>query len=307
MADLLSPEERAALQEPSAAAPGGRRLVAPALFPSVGQLDPEQTACLAQALRRWLEPVSQELSRHLRLSCTSQLPTQQTVDTSAPPGEGEEQVWAVVEGYPESHLVVSLPGLFAAAICERVFGAPFELREARSLAPAEQSLLQDLVGRWLPLAAHGWPDRVIRPCPAPETEDGAAELDTTRWLRFTSRLLCGPVEGAISITLAPFTARVLLGEAAAVPLDTCSPGRVTARLGDVPVELRAVLGEADFTLDELSSLRIGDVIALDRRADDPVDIMSGSRAVFRARAGLAGQWVAIELMGGPDEEKSHEY
>ena len=78
-------------------------------------------------------------------------------------------------------------------------------------------------------------------------------------------------------------------------------------MGDVPVELRAVLGQADFTLDELSTLRIGDVIALDRRAQDPVEIVMQDRTLFRARAGLAGQWVAIELIGPPDEEVHDEY
>jgi flagellar motor switch protein FliN/FliY len=78
-------------------------------------------------------------------------------------------------------------------------------------------------------------------------------------------------------------------------------------MGDIPVELRAVLGQADFTLDELTSLRIGDVIALDRRAQDPVEIVLQDRTVFRARAGLAGQWVAIELIGEPEEEMRDEY
>lgn len=309
MADLLSPEERAALQEP-AAADGGRRLVSPALFPSVGQLDPEQTVCLSQGLRRWLEPVSEELSHHLRLPCTPQPPRPEGLPRPEGAGEAtaEEQFWAVIDGYPESYLVVSLPTLFAAAVCERVFGAPFELREERPLAPAEQTLLQELARRWLALAPHAWPERVLQPCPAPDAEDsalqggsGAEAIDPSRWLRFSCRLDCGPVEGLICVTLAPFAARVLLGEAAAVVTEACSRGRVAGRLGDVPVELRAVLGEADFTLDELSSLRIGDVIALDRRADDPVDIMSGHQTLFRARAGLAGQWVAIELIGGPEE------
>jgi flagellar motor switch protein FliM len=305
MADLLSPEERAALQEPLAAAPGEARLVSPAVFPGVGQLDPEQTATLAQALRRWLEPVAQDLSRHLRLPCSAQLPHPEgpLLDNSAPTSMAEERFWAIIEGYPDSYLVISLPRLFAAAICERVFGAPFELREERDLALAEQTLLRDLVRRWLPLAVDAWPERSIHTSSAPDAEEGAPEIDLSRWIRFTSRLESGPVEGVISVTLAPFTTRVLLGEATSLPLDPCAPYRVAARVGDVPVELRAVLGEADFTLDELSSLRIGDVIALDRRANDPVDIVCESQALFRARAGLAGQWVAIELIGGPDEEK----
>jgi len=109
------------------------------------------------------------------------------------------------------------------------------------------------------------------------------------------------------VSLAPFTARVLLGEATSAAVQAPSPALLRARLGDVPIELRAVLGQATFSLDELSSLRVGDVIALDRSAQDPVDLVVQGRTLFRARAGVAGQWVAIELIGAPQEEKRYEH
>ena len=134
--------------------------------------------------------------------------------------------------------------------------------------------------------------------------DGSGEIT---WIRFEADLLCGAVTGTISASLAPFTARVLLGEAIPAAAGSLSPASLVSRLGNVPVEVHAVLGRAAFTLDELSSLRVGDVIALDRSAQDPVDIVIHDRAFFRARAGVAGQWVAIELIGAPKEEKRYEY
>jgi flagellar motor switch protein FliN len=85
-----------------------------------------------------------------------------------------------------------------------------------------------------------------------------------------------------------------------------TPTSIMGRVGDVPVELRAILGHASFTLDELSSLQVGDVIALDRRAQDPVDIVVHDRLLCQARAGIAGQLVAIELIGPPGEETDRE-
>jgi flagellar motor switch protein FliN len=281
--------------------------VAPAVFPSAGQLDPERTASLASSLRRWLDPLAHDLSRQLRLRCTAQPPYPQPIRGGASAANTEEQFWASIEGCPGASLIVSLPRLFAAALCERLFGAPLALREERRLAPSEAMLVQDLARQWLALLRHAWPDHAITPCEAPEAEATAADAPSPAWLRFTSRLLCGPVEGEISLTLASLTTRVLLGEAAAMASGSCSPERLVSRMGDIPIELRAVLGQADFTLDELTSLRIGDVIALDRRAQDPVEIMLQDRTVFRARAGLAGQWVAIELIGEPDEEMRDEY
>jgi flagellar motor switch protein FliM len=277
------------------------------VFASVGQLDPQRTASLAGSLRRWLDPLAHDLSRQLRLPCTAQPPCPQPVTGSVSAKDTEELLWAVIDGCPGAYVHISLPRLFAAALCERIFGAPFALREDRRLAPSELMLLDDLVRQWLALLRHSWPEHVIKPCEAPVSEATAGDTATPDWLRFTSSLLCGPVEGEISLTLASLTTRVLLGEAVALVPGSCSLERLVSRMGEVPVELRAVLGQADFTLDELTTLRIGDVIALDRRAQDPVEIVIQDRTVFRARAGLAGQWVAIELIGEPDEELRDEY
>jgi flagellar motor switch protein FliM len=71
------------------------------------------------------------------------------------------------------------------------------------------------------------------------------------------------------------------------------------------VELRAVLGQAEFTLDELGSLRLGDVIALDRRSPDPVEIYLEERRFCLAQAGLAGQRIAFSVIAPPVEETEH--
>lgn len=306
MADLLSPEERAALQE-SPAAGGGRPLVEPALFPSAGQLDPERTAALTSAFQRWLEPVAQDLSRQLRLPCALQAVQLDAGAGGIVPGAGEELFWAAVDTYRAAYLRIQLPRAFAASVCERIRGAPFMLREDRSLAASERMLLQELIDRWLELSVHVWPELALLPRTAPDLEATSETGMDGEWVQLSSTLACGAIEGSIGIRLAPLTTRVLLGEAAAAGADRCAPERVLARVGDVPVELRAVLGQAEFTLDELSSLRVGDVIALDRRAQDPVEIVLQERTVFRARAGLAGEWVAIELIDTPEEELHDEY
>jgi flagellar motor switch protein FliM len=72
------------------------------------------------------------------------------------------------------------------------------------------------------------------------------------------------------------------------------------------VELQAVLGHAEFTLDELASLRAGDIITLDRRVQEPIDIVIDARPVLRARTGLAGQQVALEVVGAAHEEELKE-
>jgi flagellar motor switch/type III secretory pathway protein FliN len=307
MSELLTAEERSALQEPFADSGRATRLVTPAVFANVEQLDPERVAALAAAFRRWLDRVTEDLSGQLRTPCAPRPPRHELVTRGLLPSPEEEPFWASIDGHPGSGLLVTLPRSFAAAIAERIFGAPFELRDDRALTPAETALVRDLVQRWFIASAETWHGEAARLLPCVDADEAEPVLEQQVWLRFESDLLCGSVVGAIGLSLAPFTARVLLGEGMSETAPPPTTASVRSRLGDVRIELRAVLGEATFTLDELSSLRVGDVIALDRSAQDPVDLVVQDRTLFRARAGVAGQWVAIELLGAPKEEKRSEY
>jgi flagellar motor switch protein FliM len=102
--------------------------------------------------------------------------------------------------------------------------------------------------------------------------------------------------------MVPHTARFLLGGGAAAPADAVLPGDLGRRLGEVPVELRVILGQADFSLDEVASLQVGDVIALEQRSPDPVSVLIDGRFFARARTGLSGQRIALELLVAPQEE-----
>src|SRR5260370_731289 len=169
------------------------------------------------------------------------------------------------------------------ALQEPYAAARSTAREGRPLARAEGALLRDLIAAWLPLSNRVRTETIVCACSWPDPDEGEADAQSSNWIRFTSDFMCGPVEGAVSVTMPPFSARVLLGEASTGDSTLCSPGSLVSRLGDVPIELRAVLGQADFSLDELSSLRLGDVIALDRRALDPGDIVIHERTFLRAR------------------------
>jgi flagellar motor switch protein FliM len=306
MTQLLTAEERSALQEPFALSDRSTKPIAPAQFPTADQFDPQRIALLLDAVRRWVESVAADLSGLLRTSCTARPPRYQQLAACVPSPDHEELFWATMDGAAAGHLFVALPRSFAAAISERIFGAPFELRSDRALTPAEFTLLQDLVQRWFVGISDSWGEHPVRMLPAPREEDAVPGGDDAVWLRFDSDLFCGPVMGEISVCLAPVTARLLLGEAETQSAGVPTAGALQSRLGDIPIELRVVLGKATFSLDELSSLRVGDVIALDRAAQDPVELVVQDRTLFRARAGVAGQWVAIELIGAPGEVKNHD-
>jgi len=67
-------------------------------------------------------------------------------------------------------------------------------------------------------------------------------------------------------------------------------------LGREPVEIRVWLGEASLELGALRSLAVGDVILLDSRIDQPLDVTVGGRAVApRAYLGTSGGARAVRL------------
>jgi flagellar motor switch protein FliM len=206
-----------------------------------------------------------------------------------------------VDGADGQYVLLVLPRLFAVAVAERVFGAPLEARVAaggedgRALSATEAQLITDIAGGWLEQFRRLAGGRALHACPAPEAGALADPEGASSWLCLGSEIECGPITGVVSVILAPSTARLLL-DPAQDDDSSCSAEVMMRWMGDIPLELRGVLGTAAFTLDELVGLQVGDVIVLDRRVDDPVEIVLEGRPRFRARMGASGQAVALELV-----------
>jgi flagellar motor switch protein FliN len=86
-------------------------------------------------------------------------------------------------------------------------------------------------------------------------------------------------------------------EAAAEPFTPeLEPGRheLEAVL-DVPVKVQAVLGRARMEIGELMRLRPGDVVELDRRVGQPVDIFVNNRLIARGEVVLIEGLLGVTL------------
>ena len=300
MSDLLQ-SERAALEDLETPIYVSGKPVRRAAFPSVSQLDPERMVRLTQLFRRWQEAIGHSLTEHIRTACEFRPPESAVVATSQIPGDGEESFWGSVEGFDEHRLLLCVPRQFAASICERIFGAPLEAAGERDLTAIEVRVLSDLAREWMVLFGEASLGLFVRPADSQYKpgSDGA-----TNWMLMRADVVCGPVSGWISVYLAAPTARILLGETPPSRLMQSTPEAINDRLGHVPVEIEAVLGRSEFTIDDLVSLRIGDVIMLDRRSFDPVEVRIDDKPFFQARPGLSGQMVALDLVSPFTEEKS---
>lgn len=70
---------------------------------------------------------------------------------------------------------------------------------------------------------------------------------------------------------------------------------VESMLGPVPVEMAADLGRARVTLQDLLNMGIGDVIKLNRSADEPVSLRIGKQIAFQSHPGLSGNRLSVRI------------
>lgn len=71
--------------------------------------------------------------------------------------------------------------------------------------------------------------------------------------------------------------------------------RIRRRLAPIPVDLRAVLGTGHLTLEELMTLRPGDVIQLDQQVTDPTLVMSNREKWFQGTLGCYRSHRAVRI------------
>jgi flagellar motor switch protein FliN/FliY len=64
---------------------------------------------------------------------------------------------------------------------------------------------------------------------------------------------------------------------------------------DVPVKVHAVLGRSRMEIDELMRLRSGDIVELDRRVGEPVDLFVNNRLIARGEVVLVDNSLGVTL------------
>jgi len=74
-----------------------------------------------------------------------------------------------------------------------------------------------------------------------------------------------------------------------------SIGRIKAQIEKANLNLTALLGKASIHIGELLELQPGDVIMLDSKVNDPVEIMVGSRKKYLGKPGTMGSKMAVQI------------
>lgn len=89
---------------------------------------------------------------------------------------------------------------------------------------------------------------------------------------------------------------------ATTPVSSEVRERYEETLKKIMVDLRAQLGRTTLPLPDLSALQVGDIIPLQRRVTEPLEIMVGKKHHFTAAAGRSGKYRALRVLDVIDPE-----
>ncbi|MBN1267484.1 MAG: FliM/FliN family flagellar motor switch protein [Anaerolineales bacterium] len=172
-----------------------------------------------------------------------------------------------------------------------------------------QSLMNVVVGYMLNDIKASWGKVVTL---EPHVEDSTTNhhwvqmiMGNARVMLVTFELAIGAVTGTMSIYL-PFAmlkpiADVLNPHAWIVGREENTVNNESREyamegLSRIKLPFRVILGTADLTIGELANLGTGDVIRLDRRIDQDLEVNISGRTRFRARAGKQGRRMAVQIV-----------
>lgn len=192
---------------------------------------------------------------------------------------------------------------------DRLLGGSGELpKERREPSQIEEALITKLVDELMPAIAEGWSQvesvtpLFERPLLGPAMLRVAAPSDVVAVLTLEARYpgasapmsLCIPYD-----TLEPVMTRLSATTWYAQQKDagdTVSKAEIASTLQNVEVPLTAILGGVELSVDELASLKEGDVIRFGERADHPVRLSVMDQAMAWALPGRVGDRVALRLL-----------
>ncbi|WP_051076823.1 FliM/FliN family flagellar motor switch protein [Henriciella marina] len=73
---------------------------------------------------------------------------------------------------------------------------------------------------------------------------------------------------------------------------------------DVPVRVDVILGEARIPIEELMKMSGGDIVALEKSTNEPVDIYVSDRLMARGRLVVANGQLGVKLSEIIDEKRA---
>jgi len=201
----------------------------------------------------------------------------------------------------ETVLMVFNPG-FLFPIIDLVFGGPGQMTlSTRELTDIEITVMRKLNQRILEHLEYAWEDvyKISPEIDSLETNPQFSQLysptETVAVVTMTTSVqeheslitICLPYI-ALEAIISKLSAQYWFAGTSSTAKDDIKP-LLKKQLEKAPVELTVVLGTTTISVREFLQLRKGDVIALDNRVNDDLDLWVGQRRKFKVQPGIIGR------------------
>ncbi|MBP3960899.1 FliM/FliN family flagellar motor switch protein [Gemmata sp. G18] len=265
--------------------------------PPPGQIERNVSAWLASACRWATEAAAGALPYPVTFQFAGlDTPTATASILALPEGAVGIQLAAPdVIGTGAALLVFPNP-LFLALLSGLVGEAPAELPVGREPTPLELSLVPHLVRElFISPLTKSWPTSA-----PPKFSVGAPSLPSAVWRAGNERVMVGTLTASAPFGDHPvylFLARTgPWEELGAAPVEQVAPVPrevIESLVREMNVEMTVVLGKADLTMHDVTSLTPGDLVVFDQKVTQPLDgLVSGARK-FRVWPGVVGDRTAV--------------
>jgi flagellar motor switch protein FliM len=194
------------------------------------------------------------------------------------------------------------------SMIDRLLGGPGTVvkRPQPALTDIERPLVENVVDRALGALRTAW-EGIVSFTPIREGMETSAQFvqivppnDIVVSILFEIRV--GETHGAMSLCIPYLLLKPILSKLSAQRWFSGSKRAssqhavlLAQQLQQTRVPLVAVLGSTRLMLRQILDLKEGDVVLLTRRTNDPIDIMVGNKVKFRARPGLRGKQVVVQI------------
>ena len=211
------------------------------------------------------------------------------------------------------------PGLSLSVVDRLLGGQGSAAERMRDLTHLEQTILTRVADQMLRTLAAVWSEVLIF-TPKIEGFDKQPNLmkllpDPETVVLITFEMKTATMNGAITVCY-PFVAiepAMAKAGAGAFSHHAIKPRKIPegprwlARgIEEGHVRVGTHLGTGTVTIGEFIELKAGDVICLDRRTDQPIEVSVGNEAKFIGRPGLVGRKMAVQIIGPVETETDAE-
>ncbi len=209
----------------------------------------------------------------------------------------------------EGNAILEIHPSIVFTIIDRLFGGPGQAPEnIRDLTDIERVVTEKVVARVLDILREAW-DNIIQLKPkldVIETNPLFTQIvsPSEMVVLISFRTQFGENEGLINLCIPYIVLEPIMGKLSAhywfagTAKETTQENiaRITRQIEKASLTVSAVLGKATIRVGDLLELQPGDVVILDNKLSDPVEILVGSKKKFFGRPGTIGSKLAVQIV-----------